>query len=199
MFNFKKETRREKVVNAAKEAANTAGAIGMSALIITAAALANAAEVNAEYEASQQKNYSNNNYNRGNNYSNSHYSSVRNATNDITVNFMKEFVRSFGSLETRVERNMRSGYMHGASYNGCTFKNYYCAATFRVACSAYDWKLYAGVENGVVYMVLTNRYDSIIDVASCYANDLYNKFRAEAVRNYRVNDVHTAVLKAIGQ
>ena len=102
MFNFKKETRREKVVNAAKEAANTAGAIGMSALIITAAALANAAEVNAEYEASQQKNYSNNNYNRGNNYSNSHYSSTRNATNDITVNFMKEFVRS-----TRVSRDPR--------------------------------------------------------------------------------------------
>lgn len=199
MFFTKKETTREKIVNGAKEVASTAGAIGMSALLITATALTNAAEINAEYKAAQQKNYSGDTYNRGNNYSNNNYSSVRNATNDITVNFMKEFVRSFGSLETRVERSMRSGYMHSASYNGCTFKNYYCNAAFRVACSAYDWKLYAGVAGGVVYMVLTNRYDSIIDVASCYANDLYNKFRAEAIRNYRVNDIHTAVLKAIGQ
>lgn len=195
MLFTKKETAREKFVRNAKDVASTAGAISLATLYVAGAAIVEAAEANAEYQASQNR--SNSTYNSGRNYSASTYNSTRNATKDITMNFMKEFVRSFGSLESRVERNMRSGYMHSNSYNGQTFKNYYCNATFRVACSAYDWKLYAGTINGVVYMVLTSRYDAIIDVASCYSNDLYNKFRAEAIRNYRVNDIHTAVLKAL--
>lgn len=189
-----KKKERKEFLNKVGNAAGTALGYAAIGVLATANALAE-----ADLQASRDSSYnSNDHYNySGSNYSASTYNSTRNVTKDITMNFMKEFVRSFGSLETRAECNMRSGYMHSNSYNGATFKSYYCNATFRVACSAYDWKLYAGTVNGVVYMVLTGRYDDIIDVASCYSNDLYNKFRAEAIRNYRVNDIHTAVLKAL--
>lgn len=193
MSIFKKEmSAREKFINGAKNVASTAGAIGLATLYVAGAAMVEAAEINAEYQA---KHNSNDHYNS--NYSGSSYRSVANSTKDITLNFMKDFMKSFGSLETHVERNMRGSYMHKASYNGPVYKSYYTSAEFRVACSAYDWKLFVGTANGVVMMVLTNRYDGIIDVASCYSNNLYGKFRAESAANYRVNDIHTAVLKAL--
>ena len=191
MSILKKETRGQKIMNGVKNVASTAGAIGLATLYVAGAAMVEAAEVNAEYQA--QRN-SNDHYN---NYSGSSYRSVANSTKDITLNFMKDFMKSFGSLETYVERSMRGSYMHKASYNGPVYKSYYTSAEFRVACSAYDWKLFVGTANGAVIMVLTNRYDGIIDVASCYSNNLYGKFRAESAANYRVNDIHTAVLKAL--
>ncbi len=195
MSIFKKEiSTREKIMNGAKNVASTVGAIGLATVYVAGAALVEAAEINAEYNASQRS--SNDHYNSSN-YSGSNYRSVANSTKDITLNFMKDFMKSFGSLETYVERNMRGSYMHKASYNGPVYKSYYTSAEFRVACSAYDWKLFVGTANGVVIMVLTNRYDGIIDVASCYSNSLYGKFRAESAANYRVNDIHTAVLKAL--
>lgn len=196
MSIFKKElSRKEKFINGVKDVASTAGAIGLATVYFASAAVVEAAEINAETQAYYNSNNRYNNYKS--NYSSNNYRSVANNTNDITRNFMKEFVRSFGSLETPAVRNMRSGCLHAVSYNSSVYKSYYSNANFRVACSGYDWKLYAGVENGVVMMVLTTRYDSIIDIASCYSNDLYEKFRAEATANYRVNDIHTAVLKAL--
>lgn len=186
MSIFKKETRSQKIMNGVKDAASTVGAIGLATMYVASAAVVEAAEINAETQAYYKSNYSGNSYR-----------SIANNTKDITRNFMKEFVRSFGSLETLAIRNMRSGCLHAVSYNSSVYKSYYSNANFRVACSGYDWKLYAGVENGVVMMVLTTSYDSIIDIASCYSNDLYEKFRAEATANYRVNDIHTAVLKAL--
>lgn len=196
MSIFKKElSRKEKFINGVKDVASTAGAIGLATVYFASAAVVEAAEINAETQAYYNSNNRYNNYKS--NYSSNNYRSVANNTNDITRNFMKEFVRFFGSLETPAVRNMRSGCLHAVSYNSSVYKSYYSNANFRVACSGYDWKLYAGVENGVVMMVLTTRYDSIIDIASCYSNDLYEKFRAEATANYRVNDIHTAVLKAL--
>lgn len=195
MSIFKKVSAREKFVNGVKDVASTVGAIGLATVYVAGAAVVEAAEINAETQAYHNSNDRYNHYKS--NYSGSNYRSVANNTKDITLNFMKEFVKSFGSLETRPERMMRSSYLHSASYNGSIYKTYYCSADFRVACSAYDWKLYVGTENGIVMMVLTNRYDGIIDVASCYSSDLYGKFRAEAEANYRVNDIHTAVLKAL--
>lgn len=196
MSIFKKEmSAREKFVNGVKDVASTAGAIGLATVYFASAAVVEAAEINAETQAYYNSNNRYNNYKS--NYSGNNYRSVANNTKDITRNFMKEFVRSFGSLETPAIRNMRSGCLHAVSYNSSVYKSYYSNANFRVACSGYDWKLYAGVENGVVMMVLTTSYDSIIDIASCYSNDLYEKFRAEATANYRVNDIHTAVLKAL--
>lgn len=196
MSIFKKEmSAREKFVNGVKDVASTAGAIGLATVYFASAAVVEAAEINAETQAYYNSNNRYNNYKS--NYSGNNYRSVANNTKDITRNFMKEFVRSFGSLETPAIRNMRSGCLHAVSYNSSVYKSYYSSANFRVACSGYDWKLYAGVENGVVMMVLTTSYDSIIDIASCYSNDLYEKFRAEATANYRVNDIHTAVLKAL--
>ena len=196
MSIFKKEmSAREKFVNGVKDVASTAGAIGLATVYFASAAVVEAAEINAETQAYYNSNNRYNNYKS--NYSGNNYRSVSNNTKNITRNFMKEFVRSFGSLETPAIRNMRSGCLHAVSYNSSVYKSYYSSANFRVACSGYDWKLYAGVENGVVMMVLTTSYDSIIDIASCYSNDLYEKFRAEATANYRVNDIHTAVLKAL--
>lgn len=196
MSIFKKEmSAREKFVNGVKDVASTAGAIGLATVYFASAAVVEAAEINAQTQAYYNSNNRYNNYKS--NYSGNNYRSVANNTKDITRNFMKEFVRSFGSLETPAIRNMRSGCLHAVSYNSSVYKSYYSSANFRVACSGYDWKLYAGVENGVVMMVLTTSYDSIIDIASCYSNDLYEKFRAEATANYRVNDIHTAVLKAL--
>lgn len=196
MSIFKKEmSAREKFVNGVKDVASTAGAIGLATVYFASAAVVEAAEINAETQAYYNSNNRYNNYKS--NYSGNNYRSVANNTKNITRNFMKEFVRSFGSLETPAIRNMRSGCLHAVSYNSSVYKSYYSSANFRVACSGYDWKLYAGVENGVVMMVLTTSYDSIIDIASCYSNDLYEKFRAEATANYRVNDIHTAVLKAL--
>ena len=196
MSIFKKElSRKEKFINGVKDVASTAGAIGLATVYFASAAVVEAAEINAETQAYHNSNDRYNHYKS--NYSSNNYRSVANNTNDITRNFMKEFVRSFGSLETPAVRNMRSGCLHAVSYNSSVYKSYYSNANFRVACSGYDWKLYAGVENGVVMMVLTTRYDSIIDIASCYSSDLYEKFRAEATANYRVNDIHTAVLKAL--
>lgn len=196
MSIFKKEmSAREKFVNGVKDVASTAGAIGLATVYFASAAVVEAAEINAETQAYYNSNNRYNNYKS--NYSGNNYRSVANNTKDITRNFMKEFVRSFGSLETPAIRNMRSGCLHAVSYNSSVYKSYYSSANFRVACSGYDWKLYAGVENGVVMMVLTTSYGSIIDIASCYSNDLYEKFRAEATANYRVNDIHTAVLKAL--
>lgn len=196
MSIFKKEmSAREKFVNGVKDVASTAGAIGLATVYFASAAVVEAAEINAETQAYYNSNNRYNNYKS--NYSGNNYRSVANNTKNITRNFMKEFVRSFGSLETPAIRNMRSGCLHAVSYNSSVYKSYYSSANFRVACSGYDWKLYAGVENCVVMMVLTTSYDSIIDIASCYSNDLYEKFRAEATANYRVNDIHTAVLKAL--
>lgn len=196
MSIFKKEmSAREKFVNGVKDVASTAGAIGLATVYFASAAVVEAAEINAETQAYYNSNNRYNNYKS--NYSGNNYRSVANNTKNITRNFMKEFVRSFGSLETPAIRNMRSGCLHAVSYNSSVYKSYYSSANFRVACSGYDWKLYAGVENGVVMLVLTTSYDSIIDIASCYSNDLYEKFRAEATANYRVNDIHTAVLKAL--
>lgn len=186
---------REKFVNGVKDVASTAGAIGLATVYFASAAVVEAAEINAETQAYYNSNNRYNNYKS--NYSGNNYRSVAKNTKNITRNFMKEFVRSFGSLETPAIRNMRSGCLHAVSYNSSVYKSYYSSANFRVACSGYDWKLYAGVENGVVMLVLTTSYDSIIDIASCYSNDLYEKFRAEATANYRVNDIHTAVLKAL--
>lgn len=197
MSIFKKETRGQKIMNGVKDVASTVGAIGLATMYVAGAAVVEAAEINAETQAYYNSNNRYNNYKSNYNYSGNNYRSVANNTKDITRNFMKEFVRSFGSLETPAIRNMRSGCLHAVSYNSSVYKSYYSNANFRVACSGYDWKLYAGVENGVVMMVLTTRYDSIIDIASCYSNDLYEKFRAEATANYRVNDIHTAVLKAL--
>lgn len=196
MSIFKKEmSAREKFVNGVKDVASTAGAIGLATVYFASAAVVEAAEINAETQAYYNSNNRYNNYKS--NYSGNNYRSVAKNTKNITRNFMKEFVRSFGSLETPAIRNMRSGCLHAVSYNSSVYKSYYSSANFRVACSGYDWKLYAGVENGVVMLVLTTSYDSIIDIASCYSNDLYEKFRAEATANYRVNDIHTAVLKAL--
>ena len=212
MSIFKKETRSQKIMNGVKDVASTVGAIGLATVYFAGAAVVEAA---AEADDSYNRGYShgfddgfgttlsgssynNNRYNNyKSNYSGSSYRSVANSTKDITRDFMKEFVRSFGTLETPSIRNMRSGCLHAVSYNSSVYKSYYSNANFRVACSGYDWKLYAGVENDVVMMVLTSRCDGIIDVASCYSSDLYGKFRAEAEANYRVNDIHTAVLKAL--
>ena len=197
MSIFKKEmSAREKFVNGVKNVASTAGAIGLATMYVAGAAVVEAAEINAEYQAYHNSNDHYNHY-KSSNYSGSNYRSVANSTSDITRNFMKEFVRSFGTLETPSIRNMRSGCLHAVSYNSSVYKSYYCSANFRVACSGCDWKLYAGIENDVVIMVLTTRCDGIIDIASCYSTDLYEKFCAEATANYRVNDIHTAVLKAL--
>lgn len=207
MSIFKKVSAREKFVNGVKDVASTVGAIGLATVYVAGAAVVEAA---AEADDSYNRGYSHgfddgfgttlsgSSYNHyKSNYSGNSYRSVANNTKDITRDFMKEFVRSFGTLETPSIRNMRSGCLHAVSYNSSVYKSYYSNANFRVACSGYDWKLYAGIENDVVMMVLTTRYDSIIDIASCYSNDLYEKFRAEATANYRVNDIHTAVLKAL--
>ncbi len=193
---FKKETTRsQKIMNGVKNVASTAGAIGLATLYVTGAAIIEAEEQNRRRNATVYNTSSGYNAMRSNN---SGYNSTRNATADISRSFMEDFIKSFGSLNTRVERGMRSGYLSEVGYHSGVFHNYYCKADFQIACEGDGWKLFAAVApDDTLYMVLTNRFESIIDVASCNIEEAGERFDIELLNNRRVRDIQVAVAKIL--
>ena len=191
MFNFKKETTREKIINGAKETASTIGAIGLATAYFAAAGAVEAANIQNE------RNRRSSGYNSSVTDSGYHKSYKSSVMDSITRDYMKDFMHSFGSCDPSYDRRIANSGMY-QDFGESTYHNYAVSgAKFHVACAGYDWKLFTTYRMGVLYMVLTNKYDGIIAVASSKGCYIDMKFREEARNNYKVNSIYDAVRESL--
>ena len=198
MSIFKKEfSRKEKFVNGVKNVANTSASIGAGIIVGLARA---AAEANDSYDLGYSRGFddgfgattmSGYGYNTGRRTS-SGYKTRR--TSCLSRAFMKDFIKSFGNLGGRFEESLGFSWLHD-SYDAD--KAFICYEDDRVrfhkATEGNEWKLYVASYNGIVYMALTSRSDSVIGVASCAESHFEMKFASEEIRNRELIEVHAAV------
>ena len=198
---FKKEmSRKEKFVNGVKNVASTSATIGAGIIV-------GIARVAAEADDSYNRGYSHgfddgfgttlsgSSYNTGRRTS-SGYKTRR--TSCLSRAFMKDFIKSFGNLGGRFEESLGFSWLHD-SYDAD--RAFICYEDDRVrfhkATEGNEWKLYVASRNGIVYMALTSRSDSVIGVASCAESHFEMKFASEEIRNRELIEVHAAVLMTL--
>lgn len=120
------------------------------------------------------------------------------STGCLSRAFMKDFIKSFGNLGGRFEESLGFSWLHD-SYDAD--KAFICYEDDRVrfhkATEGNEWKLYVASRNGIVYMALTSRSDSVIGVASCAESHFEMKFASEEIRNRELIGVHAAVLMTL--
>ena len=202
MSIFKKElSRKEKFVNGVKNVASTSASIGAEIIVGLARA---AAEADDSYYRGYSHGFddgfgattlSGSCYNTGRRTS-SGYKTRR--TSCLSRAFMKDFIKSFGNLGGRFEESLGFSWLHD-SYDAD--RAFICYEDDRVrfhkATEGNEWKLYVASRNGIVYMALTNRSDSVIGVASCAESHFEMKFASEEIRNRELIEVHAAVLMTL--
>ena len=197
---FKKETRVQKIMNGVKDVASTAGAIGAEIIV-------DLARVAAEADDSYNRGYSHgfddgfgttlsgSSYNTGRRTSSGYKTR---STSCLRRSFMKDFIKSFGNLGGRFEESLGFSWLHDSYDDDKAFICYEDdRVRFHKATEGNEWKLYVANYNGIVYMALTSRSDSVIGVASCAENCFEMKFASEEIRNRELIGVHYAVLMTL--
>ena len=197
---FKKETRVQKIMNGVKDVASTAGAIGAEIIV-------DLARVAAEADDSYNRGYSHgfddgfgttlsgSSYNTGRRTSSGYKTR---STSCLRRSFMKDFIKSFGNLGGRFEESLGFSWLHDSYDDDKAFICYEDdRVRFHKATEGNEWKLYVANYNGIVYMALTSRSDSVIGVASCAENCFEMKFASEEIRNRELIGVHAAVLMTL--
>ena len=202
MSIFKKETRGQKIMNGVKNFASTSATIG-AGIIVGLARVAAEAEADDSYNRGYSHGFddgfgttlSGSSYNAGRRTS-SGYKTRR--TSYLSRAFMKDFIKSFGNLGGRFEESLGFSWLHD-SYDAD--RAFICYEDDRVrfhkATEGNEWKLYVASRNGIVYMALTSRSDSVIGVASCAESHFEMKFASEEIRNRELIEVHAAVLMTL--
>lgn len=205
MSIFKKEmSRKEKFINGVKDVASTVGAIGLATVYAAGTAVVEAA---AEADDSYNRGYSHgfddgfgttlsgSSYNTGRRTSSGYRTSN---TSCLSRAFMKDFIKSFGNLGSRFEESLGYSYLHDSYDDDKAFICYQDEhVRFHKAIEGNEWKLYVANHNGIVYMALTTRSDSVIGVASCAESRFEMKFASEEIRNRELIGVHAAVLMTL--
>ena len=199
MSIFKKElSRKEKFVNGVKNVASTSATIGAN-IIVGIARVAAEAEANDSYYRGYSHGFddgfgttlSGSSYNTGRRTSSGYKTR---STSCLSRAFMKDFIKSFGNLGGRFEESLGFSWLHD-SYDAD--RAFICYEDDRVrfhkATEGNEWKLYVASRNGIVYMALTSRSDSVIGVASCAESCFEMKFASEEIRNRELIEVHAAV------
>lgn len=119
-------------------------------------------------------------------------------TSCLSRGFMKDFIKSFGNLGGRFEESLGYSYLHDSYDDDKAFICYQDEhVRFHKAIEGNEWKLYVSNHNGIVYMALTTRSDSVIGVASCAESRFEMKFASEEIRNRELIGVHAAVLMTL--
>ena len=203
MSIFKKEmSRKEKIMNGVKNVASTAGAIG-AGIIVGIARVAAEAEDNDSYYRGYSHGFddgfgttlSGSSYNTGRRTSSGYKTR---STSYLSRAFMKDFIKSFGNLGGRFEESLGFSWLHDSYDDDKAFICYEDdRVRFHKATEGNEWKLYVANHNGIVYMALTTRSDSVIGVASCAESSLEMKFASEEIRNRELIGVHYAVLMTL--
>lgn len=203
MSIFKKEmSRKEKIMNGVKNVASTAGAIG-AGVIVGIARVAAEAEDNDSYYRGYSHGFddgfgttlSGSSYNTGRRTSSGY--KTRSAS-CLSRSFMKDFIKSFGNLGGRFEESLGFSWLHDSYDDDKAFICYEDdRVRFHKATEGNEWKLYVASRNGIVYMALTSRSDSVIGVASCAESHFEMKFASEEIRNRELIGVHYAVLMTL--
>lgn len=202
MSIFKKEmSRKEKFVNGVKNVASTSASIGAGIIVGLARV---AAEADDAYDRGYSHGFddgfgtttlSGSSYNTGRRTSSGYKTR---STSCLSRAFMKDFIKSFGNLGGRFEESLGFSWLHD-SYDAD--KAFICYEDDRVrfhkATEGNEWKLYVASRNGIVYMALTSRSDSVIGVASCAESHFEMKFASEEIRNRELIGVHAAVLMTL--
>lgn len=202
MSIFKKEmSRKEKFVNGVKNVASTSASIGAGIIVGLARV---AAEADDAYDRGYSHGFddgfgtttlSGSSYNTGRRTSSGYKTR---STSCLSRAFMKDFIKSFGNLGGRFEESLGFSWLHD-SYDAD--KAFICYEDDRVrfhkATEGNEWKLYVASRNGIVYMALTSRSDSVIGVASCAESHFEMKFASEEIRNRELIEVHAAVLMTL--
>ena len=200
MSIFKKETRGQKIMNGVKNFASTSAAIGAGVIV-------DLARVAAEADDSYNRGYSHgfddgfdttlsgSSYNTGRRTSSGYKTR---STSCLSRAFMKDFIKSFGNLGGRFEESLGFSWLHDSYDDDKAFICYEDdRVRFHKATEGNEWKLYVANHNGIVYMALTSRSDSVIGVASCAESRLEMKFASEEIRNRELIGVHYAVLMTL--
>lgn len=203
MSIFKKEmSRKEKIMNGVKNVASTAGAIG-AGVIVGIARVAAEAEDNDSYYRGYSHGFDDG---FGTTLSGSSYNTSRRtssgyktrSTSCLSRAFMKDFIKSFGNLGGRFEESLGFSWLHDSYDDDKAFICYEDdRVRFHKATEGNEWKLYVASYNGIVYMALTSRSDSVIGVASCAESCFEMKFASEEIRNRELIGVHYAVLMTL--
>ena len=203
MSIFKKEmSRKEKIMNGVKNVASTAGTIG-AGIIVGIARVAAEAEANDSYYRGYSKGFddgfgttlSGSSYNTGRRTSSGYKTR---STSCLSRAFMKDFIKSFGNLGGRFEESLGFSWLHDSYDDDKAFICYEDdRVRFHKATEGNEWKLYVASRNGIVYMALTSRSDSVIGVASCAESHFEMKFASEEIRNRELIGVHYAVLMTL--
>lgn len=203
MSIFKKEmSRKEKIMNGVKNVASTAGAIG-AGVIVGIARVAAEAEDNDSYYRGYSHGFDDgfgttlrgSSYNTGRRTSSGYKTR---STSCLSRAFMKDFIKSFGNLGGRFEESLGFSWLHDSYDDDKAFVCYDDDhVRFHKATEGNEWKLYVANHNGIVYMALTSRSDSVIGVASCAESRFETKFASEEIRNRELIGVHAAVLMTL--
>ena len=203
MSIFKKElSRKEKFVNGVKNVASTSATIGAN-IIVGIARVAAEAEANDSYYRGYSHGFddgfgttlSDSSYNAGRRTSSGYKTR---STSCLSRAFMKDFIKSFGNLGGRFEESLGFSWLHDSYDDDKAFICYEDdRVRFHKATEGNEWKLYVANYNGIVYMALTSRSDSVIGVASCAESRLEMKFASEEIRNRELIGVHYAVLMTL--
>ena len=201
MSIFKKElSRKEKFVNGVKNVASTSASIGAGIIVGLARA---AAEADDSYYRGYSHGFddgfgttlSGSSYNTGRRTSSGYKTR---STSCLRRAFMKDFIKSFGNLGGRFEESLELSWLHDSYDDDKAFICYEDdRVRFHKATEGNEWKLYVANYNGIVYMALTSRSDSVIGVASCAESRLEMKFASEEIRNRELIGVHYAVLMTL--
>ena len=203
MSIFKKErSRKEKLVNGVKNVARTYATIGAN-IIVGIARVAAEAESNDSCYRGYSHGFddgfgttlSGSSYNTGRRTSSGYKTR---STSYLSRAFMKDFIKSFGNLGSRFEESLGFSWLHDSYDDDKAFICYEDdRVRFHKATEGNEWKLYVANHNGIVYMALTSRSDSVIGVASCAESCFEMKFASEEIRNRELIGVHYAVLMTL--
>ena len=199
---FKKETRGQKIMNGVKNFASASATIG-AGIIVGLARVAAEAEADDSYNRGYSHGFDDG---FGTTLSGSSYNTSRRtssgyktrSTSYLSRAFMKDFIKSFGNLGGRFEESLGFSWLHDSYDDDKAFICYEDdRVRFHKATEGNEWKLYVANHNGIVYMALTSRSDSVIGVASCAESRLEMKFASEELRNRELIGVHYAVLMTL--
>ena len=203
MSILKKEmSRKEKFVNGVKNVSSTSATIGAN-IIVGIARVAAEAEANDSYDRGYSHGFddgfgttlSGSSYNTGRRTSSGYKTR---STSCLSRAFMKDFIKSFGNLGGRFEESLGFSWLHDSYDDDKAFICYEDdRVRFHKATEGNEWKLYVANHNGIVYMALTSRSDSVIGVASCAESHFEMKFASEEIRNRELIGVHYAVLMTL--
>ena len=196
---FKFETMKKSIADAQKKkerkeflnkVGNAAGtALGYAAIGVLATA-------NAMAEADLQASSSYNSRTTSSGYRSSGYNSR--SCISLSRNYMKDFMKSFGSIGTRFEDRLEMSFLH-KSYDGDNAFVCYVNkdVRFHRAISGNEWRLYVARYQGIVYMALTDNIDSVIGTASATDDNFLIRFASEEIRNSMIIDIRMAVLSVM--